>query len=130
MKKPSLKYRVEVDMKEMIKKFHEAHIAADNFGKALEVLKEDIKIGIRIVPIKEKKWWQFWIRDRIEKEIFKPISYIQKRIALGLTLRQVAKQTGISPSTISRIERNDTSKHKMIMYKTLNDFYNKQEYGK
>lgn len=60
MAKPNLKYRIEIDNREAIKKFKEAHRAAEDFSEALNVLKREIKIGIRVVPIKEKKWWQFW----------------------------------------------------------------------
>ena len=53
-------YRIEVDTKEATKRFKKLHRAAEDFGEALKALHEDIKIGIRVVPIKEKKWYQFW----------------------------------------------------------------------
>jgi len=58
--KGKIKYRIEVDTKEATKRFHKFHQESERFGKALQILREDIKIGIRVVPIKEKKWWQFW----------------------------------------------------------------------
>jgi len=58
--KGNLKYRIEVDNREAVKKFKQVHRKAEDFADALKVLRDEIKIGIRIVPIKENKWWQFW----------------------------------------------------------------------
>jgi len=60
MAKPNMKYRIEVDNRIALKKFKEVHRAAEDFSDALKVLREEIEIGIRVVPIKEKKWYQFW----------------------------------------------------------------------
>ena len=60
MKKGKLTYQIQVDNREAIRKFKEVHRAAEDFSDALQVLKDEIKIGIKIVPIKEKKWYQFW----------------------------------------------------------------------
>jgi hypothetical protein len=53
-------YMLVVDTKEATKRFHKLHQETERFGEALNALKEDIKIGIRVVPIEEKKWYQFW----------------------------------------------------------------------
>jgi hypothetical protein len=53
-------YRIEIDNRDAIRKFKKVHRAAEDFSDALKVLHDEIKIGIRIVPIKEKKWYQFW----------------------------------------------------------------------
>ena len=55
-----LQVKVIVDNKDIIKKFKEAHRATEDFSDALQTLLGDIKIGIRIVHVKEKKWWQIW----------------------------------------------------------------------
>jgi hypothetical protein len=61
MAKPKpLEVRVEVDNTDMIKKFKQAHRETENFSNALHDLLSDIKIGIRVVHLKDKKWWQFW----------------------------------------------------------------------
>jgi hypothetical protein len=60
MAKTKLEYQIQVDNREMIKKFKEVHRAAEDFSDALKVLREEIKIGIKIVPIEKKKWYQFW----------------------------------------------------------------------
>jgi len=60
MGQPNLKFRIEVDNKEAIRKFHKLHRETEEFSYALHELLRDIKIGIRVVPIKEKKWYQFW----------------------------------------------------------------------
>ena len=60
MAKPNLEYRIEVDNREMVKKFTTATRMTEDFDSALRNLVKDIKIGIRVVPIKKKKWYQFW----------------------------------------------------------------------
>lgn len=55
-----MNFKIVVDNKEAIKKFKAVHRASEDFADALRVLENEIKIGIRIVPIKEKKWYQFW----------------------------------------------------------------------
>jgi hypothetical protein len=60
MAKLKIQYRVSVDDRDAMHKFEKIQRAADAFRNALEILKEDIKIGIQIVPIKNKKWWQIW----------------------------------------------------------------------
>jgi hypothetical protein len=60
MAKLNMKYRIEVDNKEMIKKFHKTHREVEEFDYAIRNLLKDIKVGIRIVPEKEKEWWQIW----------------------------------------------------------------------
>jgi len=55
-----LKVRLEVDNTDMIKKFKQAHRETENFSNTLHDLLSDIKIGIRVVHLKDKKWWQVW----------------------------------------------------------------------
>lgn len=47
----------------------------------------------------------------------------EKRKSLGLSLRDVAEETGVSPSTISRIENGKPCEYDAVKY--LNDFYNR-----
>jgi hypothetical protein len=58
--KNKLQYRIEIDNRDAVRKFKQVHRAAEDFADALKILHEEIKIGVRIVPIKEKKWYQFW----------------------------------------------------------------------
>jgi len=60
MAKSSIKYRIEIDNREAVRKFKQVHRAAEDFADALKMLRDEIKIGIKVVPIKEKKWYQFW----------------------------------------------------------------------
>lgn len=60
MAKPNLGYRIVIDNKEAVRKFKQVHRATEDFSDALKILHNEIKIGVRIIPVKEKKWYQFW----------------------------------------------------------------------
>ena len=60
MAKPNLEYKIVVDNRDAIKKFKTATRMTEDFDTALRNLVKDIQIGIRVVPIKPKKWWQIW----------------------------------------------------------------------
>ena len=59
MAKLNLEYQIKVNDREYIRKFKKAQRLTEDFNDAIRELLEDIKIGIRVVPIK-KKWYQFW----------------------------------------------------------------------